>query len=99
MLSVINMDRQNSSRACLICSQKLLAGVSKWYFKCQGCSYESADLAPNINEVELSAALNEISRKRSLKALRPANFTVLLEKLKGLRSSGGFLLEVGNANG
>lgn len=99
MLSANDMDRQSSSRACLICSQKLLAGVQKWHFKCQRCSYESADLEPNINEAELSAALNETSRERSLKELRSANFTVLLEKLKELRPSGGSLLEVGSAHG
>ena len=99
MLSTNDMDRQNSSRACLICSQKLLGGVQKWHFKCQRCSYESADLEPNINEAELSPTLNEISRERSLKELRSANFAVLLEKLKGLRPGGGSLLEVGSAHG
>ncbi|MCX7223755.1 MAG: methyltransferase domain-containing protein, partial [Burkholderiales bacterium] len=99
MLSANNMDRQSSSRACLICAQKLLGGVQKWHFKCQRCSYEAADLEPNINEAELSATLNEISRERSLKELRSANFAVLLEKLKGLRPSGGSLLEVNVRHG
>ena len=93
------MDRESLPKACVICSEKLRVGIRDWHFKCQGCSYESADLATNINEDELSATLNEISRERSLKELRSANFTVLLEKLKGLRPSGGSLLEVGSAHG
>ena len=93
------MNRESSPNACVICSEKLRIGIQKWHLKCQGCSYESADLAPSINEAELSAALNEISRKRSLKELRSANFAVLLEKLKALRPSGGSLLEVGSAHG
>ena len=84
---------------CHVCKSEMKGGIAIWHMTCPRCLYEATTLTSHINDVTKLAPLDEGVRNRALKALRAANFVVLVEKLKALRPSGGSLLEVGSAHG
>ena len=75
-------------------------GLAPWHRRCAACGYESAALAPSINDPALHAQLDEQGREQALGALRRSNFAALLQRLSALgRPAGGALLDVGAAHG
>lgn len=91
----------STAQSCVCCSQPLQAGLEKWHWVCTDCGYESAQLAPSINEAAAHENVDEAGRDLGLKALREANFRQLLDQISRHTPPGTAmrLLDVGSAHG
>ncbi|EPL9726674.1 class I SAM-dependent methyltransferase, partial [Pseudomonas aeruginosa] len=87
-----------NNKECPVCHACLVEGLQDWHHECPACGYESAALEPVINSDPAHERIDEQAREDGLRALRVANFTTLLERIKA-KKPGGRLLEVGCAHG
>lgn len=71
----------------------------EWHRTCPGCRYESAALAPAINEAQSHAQLNEADREAGLKAVRQENFKTIVAAAAAAAPAARSLLDVGSAHG
>jgi SAM-dependent methyltransferase len=76
-------------------------GLAPWHFVCGECGYESADLAPAINDSSNHARLDEAQRETALRELRSETFKVIVARASRLAPGGPrrTLLDVGSAHG
>lgn len=85
---------------CLVCGHATTAGLLGWHRTCPACHYESAALAPTINDAAAHAHLNEADREAGLKAVRAENFKTIAEYASQYAPAGASrLLDVGSAHG
>lgn len=85
---------------CVCCGQALRAGLEKWHQVCALCGYESAQLAPAINQAASHQKVDEARRDTGLKSLRELNFRQLLDRIgQHVAPAGSRLLDVGAAHG
>jgi SAM-dependent methyltransferase len=74
--------------------------LAPWHFTCPGCGYETAGLAPSINDESNPVKPDEAEREAGLKVLRQRNFARIIEQIRGFCASGTpRLLDVGCAHG
>jgi SAM-dependent methyltransferase len=93
-------DQGIESMKCLVCDSSTKAGLFAWHRFCPACRYESADLAPVINEAGAHDLVDERDREVALKSLRAENFKVIVELITRLVPvSAKRLLDVGSAHG
>ncbi|WP_223470121.1 class I SAM-dependent methyltransferase [Massilia soli] len=75
-------------------------GRQPWHRYCPSCRYESADLAPLINEAYAHSQVNESERETALKSVRTENFKIIVERLARIAPpTAKRLLDVGSAHG
>lgn len=85
---------------CLVCGSMTSNGLASWHLTCRYCDYESASLAPQINERTTHARLNERDRETALRALRVENFEAILDEATHFAPAGArSILDVGCAHG
>ena len=85
---------------CIVCGSMTSNGLASWHITCRNCDYESAGLAPQINEKNLHARLNEGDRETALRALRVDNFEAILDEAVDFAPAGArSILDVGCAHG
>lgn len=85
---------------CVCCGQVLRAGLEEWHRVCALCGYESAQLAPAINDASSHRNVDEARRDTGLKSLREVNFHQLLDRIgRHVAPAGARLLDVGAAHG
>lgn len=84
---------------CPVCARPLSSGLKDWHQRCTACSYERANFSPEINLSDAHDNINEIDRETGLRALRLANFKILLEAIQRNNPTGRRLLDVGCAHG
>lgn len=92
----------SAAPACVCCGHALVTGLEEWHRVCARCGYESAQLAPSINESAAHENVDEATRHTGLKALRAANFRQLLDRISRHASPDGArrsILDVGAAHG
>jgi 2-polyprenyl-3-methyl-5-hydroxy-6-metoxy-1,4-benzoquinol methylase len=86
--------------ACVVCGTPTLPGLTDWHRTCPACGYESAALAPTINDAAAHTQLNEADREAGLKAIRQENFQTIVGYAAKLGPPGAAtLLDVGSAHG
>lgn len=75
-------------------------GSQPWHRFCPSCRYESAQLAPVINESHAHSQVNESDREVALKSVRAENFKTIVDQLARIvPASATQLLDVGSAHG
>jgi SAM-dependent methyltransferase len=85
---------------CIVCASATRAGLLPWHAVCPKCRYESASLAPTINDKQAHALVNEHDREIALRALRQDNFRAIVARASALAApSATALLDVGSAHG
>lgn len=86
--------------SCPVCKSDLQPGATLWHECCPECRYEHATLEVSINTSAAADAMDEGLRETGIKALRQANFKVIVDVLKTLvPRRDGALLDVGAAHG
>lgn len=85
---------------CLVCDDATKVGLFAWHRCCPSCRYESADLAPVINQAGAHHLVDEMDREVALKSLRTENFKIIVDLINRLvPESARRLLDVGSAHG
>lgn len=85
---------------CIVCASTTHVGRQPWHRFCPSCRYESADLAPVINESQAHSQVNEADREIALKRVRAENFRIIVDRLARIApASAARLLDVGSAHG
>ena len=88
------------SMRCIVCGGDQAAGLAAWHGVCKSCNYESAALAPAINQAQEHDRLDETQREAALRDIRNESFKVIVAHAKrhvaGPRPT---LLDVGCAHG
>ena len=85
---------------CIVCAGSTRVGHQPWHRLCPSCRYESADLAPVINESQAHSQVDEADRALALKAVRTENFRLIVDRLARLvPAKARRLLDVGSAHG
>lgn len=85
---------------CVCCGQTLATGLEEWHLVCTLCGYESARLAPAINDAACHQTVDETQRDTGLRSLREINFHQLLDRIaRHVTPAGTRLLDVGAAHG
>lgn len=88
------------SADCIVCSSRMRPGLAAWHFVCPRCNYESAALAPAINQSATHRLLDEAQREIALQQLRNDSFRVIVARARQHVSPGRrTLLDVGSAHG
>lgn len=86
--------------ACIVCGNSQTAGLAAWHARCPACSYESAALEVAINDAHTCQQVDEEEREVALKALRLANFALIVDLAERFAHEGRrSLLDVGSAHG
>lgn len=88
------------SAECVVCRHPMRQGLTPWHFVCAACAYESAGLAPAINDRD-NHELDEVQREVALKQLRSENFKRIVARARHHVPGGRdrALLDVGSAHG
>lgn len=85
---------------CIVCAKSMSDGLASWHRVCHACRYESASLAPAINQATEHGLLDEDKREASLRRIRNEAFKVIVARARehatGARPR---LLDVGCAHG
>ena len=77
-----------------------MVGRQPWHRFCPSCRYESAALAPVINESHAHSQVNEADREVALKRIRTENFRIIVERVATIApATAKRLLDVGSAHG
>lgn len=85
---------------CIVCGDTTTHGLAPWHAACRACKYESAALAPTINDAQAHVQLNEADREAGLKAIRVENFKTIVALARRHAAPGArTLLDVGSAHG
>ena len=85
---------------CGCCRGPLRAGLAEWHFYCPACRYETASLAPSINDEAHPVKPDEVEREAGLKVLRRRNFARIIDQVRRLCAVDcPRLLDVGCAHG
>lgn len=85
---------------CIVCNGITHIGRQPWHRFCPSCRYESADLAPVINQAHAHGQVNESDREVALKTVRAENFKIIVDRLTQIAPvSAERLLDVGSAHG
>ncbi|WP_426195414.1 class I SAM-dependent methyltransferase [Massilia sp. DWR3-1-1] len=85
---------------CIVCGKRKSAGLAVWHRVCTACGYESAALAPAINQAHEHHFLDEEKREAALRSIRNASFKVIVARArKQLARARPRLLDVGCAHG
>ena len=85
---------------CIVCAASAVVGRQPWHRFCPSCRYESADLAPVINDSHAHSQVNEADREIALKSVRTENFRIIVDRLARIApSTAKRLLDVGSAHG
>ncbi|MYM37219.1 methyltransferase domain-containing protein [Duganella sp. FT94W] len=85
---------------CIVCGNFTTRGLAPWHAICPVCRYESAALAPTINDAQAHERLNEADREAGLRAIRAENFRAIADAARAhARPGARTLLDVGCAHG